>query len=252
MVGWLFESLQLVLCQFQPDADRFQTLGIAGEKIQVTGSLKFDTEFDGDLPEQGLALRASVPDKSKIWIAASTHEGEDAKVLAVHKQLKQRFPSLKLILVPRHPERFESAYNQSRDMGFVTRRYSESPSLGSDEDVYVLDAMGQLMRFYAASDLVFIGGSLTEVGGHNPIEPGALGKAMIIGPHFFNFQMICQEFIDCGALQTVDNESQLADALSELIESPDDARAKGEKAYAVVERGKGATARVVDAIAPLF
>ena len=252
MVGWLFESLRLVLCQFQPDAERFKTLGIAGEKIQVTGSLKFDTEFDDSLPEQGIELRASVPASSKIWIAASTHEGEDAKVLAVHKQLKRRFPSLRLILVPRHPERFESAYLQSRDMGFVTRRYSESPSLGSDEDVYVLDAMGQLMRFYAASDLVFIGGSLTEVGGHNPIEPGALGKAMIIGPHFFNFQMICQEFIDCGALQTVADELQLAEVLTELIEHPEDAKAKGEQAYAVVERGKGATARFVDAIAPLF
>lgn len=252
MVSWLFDSLQLVLCQFQPDAERFKTLGIAEDRIQVTGSLKFDFEFDPSISEQGSALRADVPEDTCIWIAASTHEGEDAKVLAVHKQLKQRFPFLRLILVPRHPERFESAYNQASEMGFKVSRYSVSPVLGADEDVFVLDTMGQLMKFYGACDLVFIGGSFAEIGGHNPIEPGALGKAMLIGPHYFNFQMICQEFIDSGALQAVENESELVSALSELIEHPELAKARGQKAYAVVERGKGATARVVDAIAPLF
>ena len=252
MVSWLFESLQLVLCQHQPDAQRFETLGISPEKIRVTGSVKFDMDLDSSLSENGRLLRKDVPEDAKIWIAASTHEGEDAKVLSVHKQLKQRFPDLKLILVPRHPERFESAYQQACDAGFQANRYSNSSVIGAQDDVYVLDAMGQLMRFYAASDLVFIGGSLTEVGGHNPIEPGALGKAMLIGPYYFNFQMICQEFIDSGALQTVANESELLTALSELIECPEIARTKGEKAYAVVERGKGATGRVVDAIAPLL
>ena len=252
MVSWLFESLQLVLCQHQPDAKRFQTLGIPAEKIRVTGSVKFDMDVDSAVAESGRMLRKDVPDEANIWIAASTHEGEDAKVLSVHKQLKKRFPDLKLILVPRHPERFESAYHQACELGFRTSRFSESPVLGAQDDVYVLDAMGQLMRFYAASDLVFIGGSLVEVGGHNPIEPGALGKAMLIGPHYFNFQMICQEFIDSGALQTVADESELLAALSELIEQPDSANARGENAYAVVEKGKGATNRVVDAIAPLF
>lgn len=252
MVSWLFESLQLVLCQHQPDAQRFATLGISAEKIGVTGSVKFDIDVDSSVAESGARLRENVLDDTTIWIAASTHEGEDAKVLSVHRQLKQHFPSLTLILVPRHPERFESAYDQASEAGFQTSRFSSSPLIGAKDDVYVLDAMGQLMRFYAASDLVFIGGSLAEVGGHNPIEPGALGKAMLIGPHYFNFQMICQEFMDSGALQTVADENELFEALRSLIECPDIARAKGEKAYAVVERGKGATGRVVDAIAPFF
>jgi len=249
MVSWLFNSLQMVLCQYQPDAERFETLGIPKERIRVTGSLKFDFELDPSMPEQGKAIRADLSASTKVWVAASTHEGEDARILAIHKKIKQRLADVQLILVPRHPERFDSAYDQSCGAGFKVGRYSERPVLGEQEDVYVLDTMGKLMAFYAASDVVFIGGSLTPVGGHNPIEPGALGKPMLIGPHYFNFQMICEEFVQAGALQVASSDDQLTDKLIELLNNPEDASRRGTTALEIVEKGKGATGRVVDFIA---
>lgn len=250
LLSWLFDSLQLVLCQFKPDAERFERLGISPDRIRVTGSLKFDMQFDAELAEKGLILREGLDSEQMIWIAASTHEGEDAKVLAVHQELKQRYPDLLLILVPRHPVRFDSAYRLAHEMGFRVGRYSERESLLPDEDVYVLDVMGQLMRFYAASDIVFIGGSLTEVGGHNPIEPGALGKPMLIGPHYFNFEMICREFMASSSLSVVQDDADLTVQLSRLLQDPKMAAELGNAAFDVVEKGKGAIARVVDAIAP--
>jgi len=250
LLSWLFDSLQLVLCQFKPDAERFERLGISPDRIRVTGSLKFDMQFDAELAEKGLILREGLDSEQMIWIAASTHEGEDAKVLAVHQELKQRYPDLLLILVPRHPVRFDSAYRLAHEMGFRVGRYSERESLLPDEDVYVLDVMGQLMRFYAASDIVFIGGSLTEVGGHNPIEPGALGKPMLIGPHYFNFKMICRECMASSSLSVVQDDADLKVQLSRLLQDPKMAAELGNAAFDVVEKGKGAIARVVDAIAP--
>jgi len=250
MVGWLFNSLHLVLCQFASDAERFKSLGIDSDRIRVTGSLKFDIELDETLSEQGRTIRASLPDSQCVWVAASTHEGEDALVLAVHAELKKALPDLQLILVPRHPERFGSAHALAREAGFTVGRYSEQAVLRANDDVYVLDAMGKLMSFYAASDAVFIGGSFAEIGGHNPIEPGALGKPMLIGPHYFNFEMICNEFIESGALQSVDDSKALEAKLMQLIQDRDEASSRGLAALAVVERNTGATSRVVDYIAP--
>jgi len=250
IISWLFDSLDLVLCQFTPDAKRFEALGISKDRIQVTGSLKFDVAIDQTLQATGQALRAALPVTQQVWVAASTHEGEDAQVLKVHKVLKQKYPNLQLVLVPRHPERFESAYKLAVESGFAAGRYSEQKQLQPNQDVYVLDAMGQLMGFFAASDVVFIGGSLTEVGGHNPIEPGALGKPMLIGPHYFNFERICDEFVASGALQVVDDASELERALTQLLDNSVEAAQRGAAAYAVVEKGKGAVNRVVDALSP--
>ena len=252
MVGWLFNSLHLVLCQFSSDARRFESLGIDASRIRVTGSLKFDIELDETLSAQGQAIRASLSESQSVWLAASTHEGEDARVLAVHTELKKTFPDLQLILVPRHPERFGSAYTLACEAGFNVGRYSKQTVLRASDDVYVLDVMGKLMSFYAASDAVFIGGSFAEIGGHNPIEPGALGKPMLIGPHYFNFEMICNEFIESGALQLVADEKALAEKLAYLIQDPVEAKSRGLAALAVLERNTGATSRVVDFIAPSF
>lgn len=249
-VSWLLQELHLVLCQFESDAERFKSLGISESKIKVTGSLKYDIDLAPGLEEQGRNIRQALPENSVVWVAASTHEGEDAQVLAIHAELKQKFPHLYLVLVPRHPERFESAYEQAKAKGFKTKRYSEQKSLPADNDVFVLDAMGQLMRFFAASDVVFIGGSLVEVGGHNPIEPGALGKPVLMGPHYFNFEVICQQFIEAGALKIASSSSELKDFLEQLVARPDEAKAMGSKALEVVSKGRGAIDRVVNYLAP--
>ena len=249
MVGWLLGELHQVLCQFEPDAERFASLGIPPSRIKVTGSVKFDIELESSVTSRGESLREKLDEDSRVWVAASTHEGEDAKMLAVHAELKKSYPKLILVLVPRHPERFESAYELALGKGFRVGRYSDAPSISANQDVFVLDTMGKLMDFYAACDMVFIGGSFTEIGGHNPIEPAVLGKPMFIGPHYFNFEMICQAFVESGALEVVQNEADLKSSLVVLLNDQTLCRERGEKAYAVVERGKGAIARVVDEVA---
>jgi 3-deoxy-D-manno-octulosonic-acid transferase len=248
-VGWLLQELTLVLCQFQNDADRFRSLGIADQKIKVTGSLKYDIVLAADLAEQSSFIRSELMENQLVWVAASTHEGEDEIVLAVHQRLKKIIPSLVLVLVPRHPERFQSAFVQSKALGFNTYRYSKCEHIKPDADVYVLDTMGKLMAFYTASDLVFIGGSFVEVGGHNPIEPGALGKPMFIGPHYFNFEVICKQFEQAGALEIVADQGALVESMSNMLLGKVDAAEVGNKALDVVTQGRGAVARVVDEVA---
>jgi len=251
-IGWMLNELSLVLCQYQNDAARFDSLGIAKDKIHVTGSVKYDIDIDASHLKKGTALKEQLQARQPIWIAASTHEGEDEKVLSVHRKLRESYPNAVLILVPRHPERFESAFQQSLKQGFRVYRRTEQAVIPGDSDVFVVDTMGELLAFYAASDVAFIGGSLVEVGGHNPIEPGALGLPILIGPHIFNFEAICQQLVSAGAMQVVEDEVGLLASLELLISQPDEAKARGKKALVDIEASKGAVARVVDHLTPLL
>jgi len=252
VIGWMLNELSLVLCQYKNDAKRFASLGISQEKIHVTGSVKYDVSVDPEIIGKGQELRQSLSDKQSVWIAASTHEGEDEQVLAIHKQLREHFPNLVLILVPRHPERFESAYKQACQAGFRTYRRTNSVRMPSDADVFVVDSMGELLAFYAASDVAFLGGSLVEVGGHNPIEPGALGLPILMGPYIFNFEAVCDQLVEAGGLEIVPDAEALLAALKRLLADRDLAHERGQKALKDVEAGKGAVNRVVDYLAPLL
>jgi 3-deoxy-D-manno-octulosonic-acid transferase len=251
-IGWMLNELSLVLCQYQNDADRFESLKIAREKIFVTGSVKFDLDVDSSHAEKCQNIRVNLPVKKPIWIAASTHEGEDEKLLQVHKELRVYLPDALLILVPRHPERFESAEQHAVKYGFETSKRTSEAAIPSDAEVYVVDTMGELMDFYAMSDIAFIGGSLVEVGGHNPIEPGALGLPIVIGPHHFNFEAICHQLVTANAMEIVQDESELLKHLVYLFTHPDEVRRRGKEALAVVASSKGAVNRVVDHLAPLL
>ncbi len=251
-VGWMLNELCLVLCQHQNDAQRFASLGIEPDKINVTGSVKFDLDVDASFKEKGLQHRSALKPGQQVWIGASTHEGEDVKLLRVHKALQSTFPDAVLILVPRHPERFESVYQLAISRQFNTYRFSEQQSIPQDTQVFVVDAMGVLLEFYAASDIAFIGGSFVEVGGHNPIEAGALALPVLMGPFVFNFEAICQKLKAVGGLEVVDDEKQLALALKRLMSEPDEARRMGKCAFQEIEDSKGAVGRVVEALTPLL
>jgi 3-deoxy-D-manno-octulosonic-acid transferase len=251
-IGWMLNELSLVLCQNENDASRFRSLGISGGKIHVTGSVKYDLNIDPGIHREGRMLRQSLRRSQPIWIAASTHEGEDARVLATHLQLREFFPDAVLILVPRHPERFDSAFSLSEQAGFITYRRTHESRIPKDVGVFVVDTMGELMNFYAASDIAFIGGSLVEVGGHNPIEPGALGLPILAGPHVFNFEAICEQLVSCGGMDVVQGEAKLLASLKQLMADPESARQRGQYALKEVNASKGAVNQVVDYLAPLL
>jgi len=251
-VGWMLNELSLILCQNKNDASRFRSLGISGEKIHVTGSVKYDVNVDPGLHREGRILKQSLQRSQPVWIAASTHEGEDARVLAIHLQLREFFPGAVLILVPRHPERFDSAFGLAEQAGFITYRRTHESRIPKDTDVFVVDTMGELLSFYAASDIAFIGGSLVEIGGHNPIEPGALGLPILAGPHVFNFEAICEQLVASGGMEVVLGEARLLAALKQLMADPENARVRGQYAMNEVNASKGAVSRVVDHLAPLL
>ena len=176
-----------------------------------------------------------------MWLAASTHEGEDAIVLAAHRQLLQRYPTLRLVLVPRHPERFDRVAAQAVAAGFVVARRSggEPPA---DANVIVGDTMGELLLFYGATDLALVGGSLLPIGGHNLLEPAAWGVPVLSGPHRHNFLAISQLLEDAGALTTVRTADELAAAIGQLFDDADKRQRVAEAGLAVLAANRGAVA----------
>lgn len=252
IIGWMLNELSLVLSQYSSDAKRFESLNIDPGKIHVTGSVKYDITIGADLLEQGAALRRELAPERIVWVAASTHEGEDGRALAAHELIRARHPSAVLILVPRHPERFDSTVQLAKKRGFQVYRRTESPIIPADAEVYVLDTMGELLSAYASAQFAFVGGSWVEVGGHNPIEAAALSLPMFMGPHYFNFEVICARLIAAGALEIVRDENALALAMLALIDAPKKAAGRGARALAEVEANRGAVDRVVRQVTGLL
>lgn len=251
-IGWMLNGLSLVLCQYPKDAERFVSLGIDASKIHVTGSVKYDIDVSSKHIEEGQRIRAHLADDKKIWVAASTHDGEDALLLDVHARLRREFPNLCLIIVPRHPERFEQVCDLAHTKGFLTHRRTRDERPRDDTEVFVLDTMGELMSFYSLADIAFVGGSFVEVGGHNPIEPAALSKPIVMGPYVFNFEAICEQLQHSGGMKVVPDVAALEATLLDWFREPLEAARVGEKAATVVENGRGAVDRVVNHLTPLM
>ncbi len=215
----------------------------------VTGSIKYDLQVPEDLPEQAQALREQWQAKQRpIWIAASTHEGEDALILAAHKQLLGLFPKALLILVPRHPERFESVYALCIEQRMRVQRRSTQALVSAEHQVLLGDTMGELLFLYALADLAFVGGSLIKHGGHNMLEPIALAKPTLIGPHYFNFLEIAEQLLAAGGLQKVAHSQQLAQTIARLWTNKERAEQMSRAAQQVLQRNQGALQRLLDSI----
>ena len=180
------------------------------------GNIKFDVEPDPDVPDQGKAVRAELFGTRPVWIAASTHEGEEELVLDAHGALQRRHPDLLLVLVPRHPERFASVRELVEDRGFSVVSRTEGQSAG-DAAVFLGDTMGEVPMFFVASDVAFVAGSLVPIGGHNLLEPASLGVPVVTGPHNFNAQDIADLFIELGACRQVADPDELAEVVDELL-----------------------------------
>ncbi|MDP2573104.1 lipid IV(A) 3-deoxy-D-manno-octulosonic acid transferase [Vibrio penaeicida] len=199
------KSLTKVLCQHQEDADNFEKLGVPKGKLSVTGSIKFEITVTSEIIDAGNALREQLGKDRPVWIAASTHQGEEEQVLNAHKEILKKLPNSVLILVPRHPERFNSVSQRVNNEGFSYSRRTSSAQIDSIQ-VYIGDTMGEMLTLMQASDVCFMGGSLIgdKVGGHNLLEPTAIGIPSLIGPSFFNFKSITEDLTSLGVTEITD------------------------------------------------
>lgn len=241
--------LSAVAAQSEADRDRLITLGAFAERVEVTGSIKFDLELAADLPQRAAALREALGTGRPVWIAASTHGGEDEWVLDAFARLREQVPTALLVLVPRHPERFDAVAELCRRRQLVAVRRSEQRRCAADTQVFLGDSMGELMLFYAAADVAFVGGSLVPTGGHNPLEPAALGLPVLMGPHTFNFAEITRLLSEAGGLHTVQDAASLAQAVTELLQNEHQRQVMGESAKALVAKNRGALGRVLALLA---
>ncbi|MBY8096183.1 lipid IV(A) 3-deoxy-D-manno-octulosonic acid transferase [Vibrio fluvialis] len=240
-----------ILCQYESDAQRFIRLGFQPEQVQVTGSIKFDIEIPPTVLEQGRQLREELGLDRPVWIAASTHEGEDTILLDAHHALLKHFPNALLILVPRHPERFNTVFKLCIQQGFMTHRRTSSSTIAPESQIYLGDTMGELLTLISAADICFMGGSLIgeKVGGHNLLEPAALGKPLLNGLSYYNFNEIMHMLQDNGAVSICENASQITDNLQQFWTTPQLMQQKGINAQNVVRQNRGAISRTVANIA---
>ena len=242
----------IIAAQSKLDADRFRSIGASTVRTWVIGNIKFDYELPASLANDGRELRSKLFGKRPIWIAASTHADEEQQVLDAHEVLRKRFPGLLLILVPRHPERFREVGKLVKHDGFTVASRTSEDACDATTDVYLVDTMGELPLFYAASDVVFVGGSLVPIGGHNLLEPAALGLPVIFGPHVFNAQEIADMFVDSGASRMVVDAAELAAAVADLIGDPDAAKAAGDRGREIVQKNRGSLDKLLSLLEPLI
>jgi 3-deoxy-D-manno-octulosonic-acid transferase len=236
---WLVNNIDKVLAQHQDDADRFMRLGVNPEKIIITGSIKFDIKIDGEKQLKGELLK-SRSTHSPVILAASTHKGEDEIILNTFHVLQEQQKEALLIIVPRHPERFDSVFHLAEKQHFKTYRKTENELPPEDCQVYIGDTMGEMVIYLAMADLVIMGGSFVPIGGHNLLEPAALKKAAITGPFNFNFTDITEQLINVGHTTKVENQQQLSQSLLEHCSRSDRLTQRGELGLKVVKKNQGA------------
>ena len=246
----MLAEMSLIAVQTETEAQRFRDLGARPECVTVTGSIKFDLTIDPQLLARAAQQRADWQTTGRpVWIAASTHSGEDEVILAAHREVLKKHSEALLILVPRHPERFNSVFELSRQQGFASVRRSTAEPVTRETSVLVGDTMGELLFLYALADIAFVGGSLVPNGGHNLLEPAALDKPVLSGPHLFNFLEIAAMLRGAGALEEVSDAAGLAAVVQRLIERPEQAKAMADAGLAVIKANQGALQRLLDGIA---
>ncbi|MCU1770739.1 lipid IV(A) 3-deoxy-D-manno-octulosonic acid transferase [Pseudomonas sp. 13B_3.2_Bac1] len=249
----MLAEMSFFAVQTEAEAQRFRDLGARPQTVEVTGSIKFDLTIDPQLLQRAAELRGQWQALERpVWIAASTHEGEDEVVLDAHRRLLANYPNALLILVPRHPERFNSVFELCQREGLATVRRSSGANVEANTSVLLGDTMGELLFLYALADSAFVGGSLVPNGGHNLLEPAALAKPVISGPHLFNFLDIAAQLREAGALAEVDDAEGLAVAVQRLFELPRDAQRMAEAGLAVMRRNQGALQRLLDGLGRLI
>ncbi|HEU4778420.1 MAG TPA: lipid IV(A) 3-deoxy-D-manno-octulosonic acid transferase [Steroidobacteraceae bacterium] len=255
LVGLFRETLShgiFIAAQSAEDAGRFVSIGANPARTHVVGNIKFDFGYPPDMEARGHELRNLLGVHRPVWVAGSTHAGEEELLLDAHAQIRERFSNALLVLVPRHPPRFVEVASllRNRSVAFVTRTSKESVS--SDAQVYLLDTLGELPAFYAAGDVAFVGGSLVPIGGHNLLEPAALSLPIVAGPHNFNSADIARMLVEHGAVRIVQDAAQLAAVVGSLLADPTTRTVMGASGRKAVDGNRGAVARLMQFLEPLL
>jgi 3-deoxy-D-manno-octulosonic-acid transferase len=248
----LFSEIDLYLMQGEVHAERVRALGAPADRVHVTGNLKFDAVEPGRLPER-LARLLQGGEPRPLWVAGSTVGGEEELVLSAYHRVRERVPQARLLVAPRHPERFPLVPPLVEAAGFrCLRRSALDPAAWRDGEVLLLDTLGELAQVYALASVVFVGGSLVPSGGHNILEPAVAGKAVVVGPHMENFQEIADQFRSESAMVQVASPDELAREVSALLLDDERRRGLGRRARELVGRNRGAVSRTVDALSSLL
>jgi 3-deoxy-D-manno-octulosonic-acid transferase len=241
----MFRAITHIAAQAPQDAERFIQLGFPQEKMRVTGNIKFDLE----IPQlDAKELRASLGTDRPVWIAASTHPGEEEIVFRAHQLIREQFPEALLILAARHPDRAPAIGTIAKNHGFSFVRRSLKEACLQNTHVYLADTLGELLLMYSASDVAFVGGSLVSVGGHNLMEPAVLGKPILSGPILFNFYQVSQLLLNGDALLIINNSAELAEKVLRCFSEAAFVKKLGENAVKVVMQNRGALQKQFDVI----
>jgi 3-deoxy-D-manno-octulosonic-acid transferase len=252
LLSRVLAEVDLFLMQSTPHAERARQIGAPPGRIRALGNLKFDALGEARAPAELSRLLGVVTGGPPLWVAGSTVAGEERMVLAAFGEVRARVPGARLLLAPRHPERFAEVAALVEGAGFRAERRSALGPAGWEGDVLVLDTLGELAGVYALATVVFVGGSLVSAGGHNILEAAVEGKPILVGPHMENFQEIADEFGAEGALLVVLSAEELGREVAGLLADPARRAALGGAARAIVGRNRGALARTVDALAELI
>ena len=239
------DQVSCIAAQSEQDADRLIQIGANPDRIAVTGNLKFDFRLPPSLMEQGDSIRLAWGTDRLVLLAGSSHEGDETPLVKAFRSILGAFPTALLVLVPRHPERFGRAAQLARTAGLTVSIRSDCASCPRTTQCFVIDTMGELLRYYAACDVALVGGTFDPIGGHNVLEPAALSKPVLVGPHTFNFKDITQQLLDVNAAIRVEDGRDLETAVRRLFSEPELRDNMGLAASKLVESGQGALERTL-------
>ena len=242
----VMRKITWIAAQAEKDADRFRRIGVAPASVEVTGSVKFDVDITEGVRRSARECRQALGARP-VWVAGSTHAGEDEQLLEAHRDVLAQHPQALLVIVPRHPDRFDSVAELVEQTGFIVARRSlqQDPA---HAQVYLGDTMGELMMLYGSGDMAFVGGSLIERGGHNPLEPAAWGIPVLSGPCVFNFETVYEHLRAGDGVAMVQDSEELGRTVARLMAAQEERKALGERALAVVNKNRGALDKVVAGI----
>lgn len=243
----LLQNLTFVAAQSEEDAQRFSALGVPEHRVSNLGNVKFDILPPAEQIAAGIALKSQLP-SDLILVAASTHANEEEQILTVYAKLRQHYPQLLLVLVPRHPQRFDEVAALCSSTGLTITRRSAQQMPSADTQVYLGDSMGELYFYYALADVAFVGGSLVPIGGHNLLEPAAVKLPIVSGPHLRNFKTISALLHEVKALYTADNADELFEIIKGLFDDRDVREQAGRAGYEILAKNQGATDRHLSVI----
>jgi len=241
----MFSASSLIAAQTPEDAARFIAIGARSARTHVVGNIKFDMQVSDAVIARGGELRSSFDSARPVWIAGSTHAGEEEQVLAAHEQLQTDRPNALLLLVPRHPDRFDAVADLLSRRAMRFTRHGSGALPGAATRVVLVDTVGELGALYAAADVAFVGGSLVPIGGHNLLEPAALGLPVLTGPSYSNSQDIARLLIQQGAALQVADTRELAAAVARLLGDPKERQRMGAIGRRIIESNRGAVARLL-------